>query len=247
MISNDKVVSQKFLSAPLSHYDVILGEPWLRDNKIIMDYAHNVLWQWHNGSLLPVTFGSQQHVDLFTPDPESQATALQYKRDERVVMMSEAIATGIRHATMSPVDRQFEMAYIDDAKACEKAVLTAPLERRLLGMDDYLLPHTGARSRRQEARHFQTGEFRRLKVHMIGDVGKELPGDAELENLVDMDIPGLVAPGDRLFDFVEDELEQFSHLSRQKQDTIVGILGTYEPTVFETREMPRLAPHRTGT
>jgi len=34
------IVSQKFLSAPLSHYDVILGEPWLRDNKIIMDYAH---------------------------------------------------------------------------------------------------------------------------------------------------------------------------------------------------------------
>ena len=35
-----------------------------------------------------------------------------------------------------------------------------------------------------------------------------------------------------------------SHLSRQKQDTIVGILGTYEPTVFETHKMPRLAPHR---
>jgi len=192
-----------------------------------------------------VKFGSQHRVNLFTPDPGAQATDLQYNRDERAAIMSEAIATGIRHATMSPVDRQFEMAYIDDAKACEKAVLTAPLERRLLGMDDYLLPHTGARSRRQEARHFQTGEFRRLKVHMIGDVGKELPGDAELENLVDMDIPGLVAPGDRLFDFVEAEVrEQFSHLSRQKQDTIVGILGAYEPTVFETREMPRLTPHR---
>jgi len=44
MVFNNKVVSQKFLSAPLSHYDVILREPWLRDNKIIMDYAHNVLW-----------------------------------------------------------------------------------------------------------------------------------------------------------------------------------------------------------
>ena len=37
--------------------------------------------------------------------------------------------------------------------------------------------------------------------------------------------------------------EQLSHLFRQKQDTIVGILGVYEPTVFETREMPHLAPH----
>jgi len=115
--------------------------------------------------------------------------------------MTEAIATGMRHATVSAVDRQSEMAYIDHAKDCEKPMLSAPLERRLLGMDDYLPPHTGAaaRSRRQEARYFQTGEFRRPKVHMIGDVGKELPEDAELENLVDMDIPGLVAPGEQSF------------------------------------------------
>ena len=45
MVLNSKIVSQNFLSAPLSHYDVILGEPWLRDNKIIMRYAHNVIWQ----------------------------------------------------------------------------------------------------------------------------------------------------------------------------------------------------------
>ena len=48
----------------------------------------------------------------------------------------------------------------------------------------------------------------------MGDVGKELPEDVELENLVDMDIPGLVAPGERSFDFVEAEVrEQLSHLS----------------------------------
>jgi len=40
MVFNNKVVSQKFLSASLSHYDVILGEPWLRDNKIIMADSH---------------------------------------------------------------------------------------------------------------------------------------------------------------------------------------------------------------
>ena len=79
----------------------------------------------------------------FTPDPEAQAIDLQYKRDERTAMMSEVIATGMRHATMSAVDRQSEMAYIDLAKACEKSLLTTPLERRLLGMDDYLPPHTG--------------------------------------------------------------------------------------------------------
>ena len=80
---------------------------------------------------------------------------------------------------------------------------------------------------------------------MISDVSKELPEDAELENLVDMDIPGLVTPGERSFDFVEAEVrEQSNHLSSQKQDTIVGFLGTYESTSFETREMPLLAPHR---
>jgi len=111
-------------------------------------------------------------------------------------MMTEAIATGMRHATMSAVDQQSEMAYIDHAKACEKSLLSAPLERRLLGMDEYLPLHTGASSQRQEARHFQSGEFRRPKEHMIGDVGNELPEDAELENLVEMDIPGLVVAGE---------------------------------------------------
>ena len=91
-----------------------------------MDYAHNVLWQWNNGLLLPVTFGSQHRVDLFTPDPEAQATDLQYKREERAAMMTEAIATGMRHATMSAVDRQAEMAYIDHAKTCEQSLLSAP-------------------------------------------------------------------------------------------------------------------------
>ena len=108
-------------------------------------------------------------------------------------------------------------------------------------MDDYLPPHTKARSRRQEARHFQTGEFRRAKVHMMGDVGKELPEDAELENLVDMDIPGIVAPGERSFDFVEAEVqEQLSHLSRQNEILLWGFLGHTNLRC----EMPRLAPHR---
>ena len=45
IIVNRLPVSQNFLSAPLSHYDVILGNLWLKDNRILMDYAHNALWQ----------------------------------------------------------------------------------------------------------------------------------------------------------------------------------------------------------
>jgi len=37
---------------------------------------------------------------------------------------------------------------------------------------------------------------------------------------------------------------QLGDLSRNKQDAIVRILEGYEPTVFETRKMPHLAPHR---
>jgi len=158
-------------------------------------------------------------------------------------MMTEAIATGMRHATMSAADRQSELEWrtLITRKPAKNHCCQHLWSVDYLGLVDYLPPHTGARSRRQETRHFQTGEFRRPKVHMIGDVGKELPEDAELEDLVDMDIPGLVTPGEWSFDFVEEEVrEQLSHLSR----TIVGILGTYEPTVFETREMPRLVQHR---
>ena len=44
LLLNNKVVTQIFLSTPLSHYEVILEKPWLWDNNVMMDYAHNVLW-----------------------------------------------------------------------------------------------------------------------------------------------------------------------------------------------------------
>jgi len=43
---NGRTVTENFLSAPLSHYDIILGESWLQENSGIMDYAHGQLWQW---------------------------------------------------------------------------------------------------------------------------------------------------------------------------------------------------------
>ena len=80
---------------------------------------------------------------------------------------------------------------------------------------------------------------------MLVDVAKELPEDEELNDYIDAKIPGLNIPTERSFDFVETEVRtQLSHLSRMKQDAIVSLLETYEPTVFDTRTMPRLAPHR---
>jgi len=79
---------------------------------------------------------------------------------------------------------------------------------------------------------------------MLGDVAKEFPEDEELNNYIDVEISGLNPPTERSFDFVEAEVHtQLSHLSRMKQDAIVSLLETYEPAVFETHTMPRLAPH----
>jgi len=40
---NARTVTENFLSAPLSHYDIILGGSWLQENSGIMDYAHGQL------------------------------------------------------------------------------------------------------------------------------------------------------------------------------------------------------------
>ena len=80
---------------------------------------------------------------------------------------------------------------------------------------------------------------------MLGNFGKELPEDCELNELLDPEIPGLSPLGERSFDFVESEVRaQLGHLPQDMTRDILHILRGYEPTVFETRTMPRLAPHR---
>ena len=81
---------------------------------------------------------------------------------------------------------------------------------------------------------------------MLGDFGKELPEDTHLDDLLDLEIPGLSAPPDRSsFDFVKSEVRaQLGHLSLQKQEDILTLLQGYEETVFETCTMPRMPPRR---
>ena len=42
---NGLPVTEFFLLALLSHYDIILGESWLRHHRGIIDYVHDQLWQ----------------------------------------------------------------------------------------------------------------------------------------------------------------------------------------------------------
>ena len=80
---------------------------------------------------------------------------------------------------------------------------------------------------------------------MLANFGKELPEDCELDELLDPEIPGLSPQGERSFDFVESEVRaQLGHLPQDMTRDIFHILRGYEPTVFETRTMPRMAPHR---
>ena len=44
---NGRTVNENFLSAPLSHYDIILGESWLQAHSGNMDYAHDSCGNGH--------------------------------------------------------------------------------------------------------------------------------------------------------------------------------------------------------
>jgi hypothetical protein len=54
---NGKSCRTRFKSAALSPFDVILGESWLREHRVVLDYADNRLWQKDvEGNLRPLTF-----------------------------------------------------------------------------------------------------------------------------------------------------------------------------------------------
>ena len=53
---NGERISHNFLSAPLSHCDIILGESWLRQHHRVLHYVHNDLWQWAEAGLQLLTF-----------------------------------------------------------------------------------------------------------------------------------------------------------------------------------------------
>jgi len=53
---NGLPITEKFLSAQWSHYDIILGESWLRHDRGIMDYAHDQLWQLLPSGPVPLNF-----------------------------------------------------------------------------------------------------------------------------------------------------------------------------------------------
>jgi len=101
---NGKAVTENFLSAPLSHYDIILGESWLKANSGIMDYAHGQLWQWTTTGIQRMSFDALPHtqpdqrretLDIQTQDPDTLDPL------HTIVSMCGAMREGVKQASPS--------------------------------------------------------------------------------------------------------------------------------------------------
>jgi hypothetical protein len=128
--------------------------------------------------------------------------------------------------------------------ALDRRVWAAQGEER---EQDLLRKSSGERVRRTEL----WATVRHALGAITGHADKRLPED---EELVIEDIPGLTLPSSSTnqqgsspsaFSFIELEVHtNLAHVSTAVLEGVIQRLRTYEPTVFETRKLPRLTPRR---
>jgi len=239
---NGKPVTEIFLSAPLSHHTILLGESWLKANSGIMDYAHGQLWQWTTTGIQRMSFDAIPH----TQDGQPRETVDGHTQDPGTLdplhrIVRGAIREGIKRASpptwfLLPTNHFHRLQTV--------LAPVVPPSTPIFAIGSTANRPMGSRGRQLEARHFQQTVSGTPGPFMLGDFGKELPEDTHLDDLLDLEIPGLSAPPDRSsFDFVKSEVRaQLGHLSLQKQEDILTLLQGYEETVFETCTMPRMPP-----
>jgi len=132
-------------------FDIILGESWLREHRVVLDYADNRLWQKGlDGKLLPMSFEK----------PTSTAETSGFP-----VALPKWLSTW--HSTTATV-------------AAEPAaeMQSPPQERYFPMQSSHVL--SGSRTRRLERRHApKLAQHRYLQA--VLDFAKELPEDGELE------------------------------------------------------------------
>jgi len=95
-----RTVTDNFLSAPLSYYDIILGESWLKKNSGIMDYAHGQLWQWTPTGIQKMSFDTLpvaqcDHTSGISAGPTQDTDTL----DLLHTIVSDAIREGVKRAS----------------------------------------------------------------------------------------------------------------------------------------------------
>jgi len=150
---NGRVVNENFLSAPLSHYDIILGESWFKENSGIMDYVHGQLWQWTPMGIQKMSFDAlpvtQPDQPGETPDGPAQDTDT---LDPLNTIVCDAIRDGLKRASppmwfLLPTDQfhKLQTVITPVVPACTPVSVIDSTANRPMG----------SRARRLEARHFQ--------------------------------------------------------------------------------------------
>jgi len=250
---NGLPITEQFLSAPLSHYDIILGESWLRHHRGIMDYAHDQLWQLLPSGPVPLNFDILPPGDISCPHLKPSPTP--YVR-EILLFIGKPMGRSIIISNVTlMIDHNLAAMVTEGCQLAQQPWLQLPvpptqytkLERQQLIFNTLLQPHlrtvhfggtwipptpSCARVHRQEKKKSSLAA-----VHRLGDVGKELPEDAEILDFLDADIPGLSTNSERSFDFVTSEVRtQLAHLPAQQVEDILSLLGGFENTVLKRRQ-----------
>ena len=90
---NGRAVTENFLSAPLSHYDIILGESWLKQNSGIMDYAHGQLWQWTPTGIQKMSFDA---LPVTQPDQTGETSDWPAQDTDTLNLLHTIVCEAIR-------------------------------------------------------------------------------------------------------------------------------------------------------
>ncbi len=202
---------------------MILGEDWLHHNRAILDYdSYQLLTRDGHGCVIPLCLDEL---------PSGEEPGVKSARVIPLTHQSGGLLAGGSAATLgADLDRQVQEVQCTDRQ------------------QDLRWKSLGARARRTELRVV----VRQVLGVITGYTEKILSEDKEL---VLEDIPGLHLPfpstnppgsvTPSAFSFIELEANtNLAHMPTAVHEGVIQRLRTYEPTVFETRKLPRLTPRR---
>jgi len=210
-------VNENFLSAPLSHYDIILGESWFKENSGIMDYAHGQLWQWTPTGIQKMSFDA---LPVTQPDQPGETSDVPAQDTDTLDPLYTIVDEAIRQCVKRASPPMWFLLLTDQFHKLQMVITpVVPARTPVSAIHSTANRHMGSRGRRLEARHFQPTIVGTPGPFMLGDFGKGLPEDTHLVDLLDPEIPGLSTPPDRAsFDFVTSEVRaQLGHLSSKNK------------------------------
>ena len=177
-----------------------------------MDYTHDQLWQLLPSDPVPSNF------DILPPGDISclglKPSTKPYVSHTVDLNLAAMVTEGCRLAQQPGLQLPVPPTQYTELER-QQVIFNIPLQPHLrtVPFGGTWRPPTPscARVHRQEKK--QTCP---AAVHRLGDVGKELPEDAEILDLLDADIPGLSANPERSFEFVTSEVRtQLAHLPTQ--------------------------------